>query len=175
MTCMVIITIFIAREAVCQKKMSQDGFYKEPVLEVSTALWCNSVKDGVLGKKITKAKIGQPFYLLVSFTGKQEALDLLKENPTPVVAKWFRYSSLGFDIEDGGKQSNELALLKSNSKWFSAKQFELKKNGKFTFSFWTNNSSLRRTGIYYVHLVYYDNTPVQCGDAPCEYKITITN
>jgi hypothetical protein len=169
-----VVALFTAWEGVCQKKMKQDVFYKERLFTVKEAFWCNEVKAGVPDKKISKGKVGQPFFLWVNFQGKQESLDLLKENPMPIVAKWFRYSSYGLSLEGGEEQDDEVASLNAKEKWFSKKKMELKKSTTFTFSFWTSNPVLRRAGTYYVRLVYYDNTPVQCDDLPCEYKIIVT-
>lgn len=166
--------LIMASECLAQKMLTKQGYFKSQIFDVQNAIWCSSVENGTPGVNIRSAKVGRPLSFWVQLSSsKRESLEILKSIKQPIIIKWFHLSGDGAIPEwDSYLQLNDLRL-DENKNTLRQKESSLKSKGNFIYNTWTSIPSVTRSGAYIVRLVFYDNSPVICNNAPCEYKINI--
>ena len=158
-----------------QKMPGQKAFYKKPPLEVDSAFWCARVDDnGRPHLKLSEAKLGSPIFFWVKLKSQQKnALELFNKIENPVVIKWFRFSSYGTSPEWNRETQRNEFTKKRETDALQLKINEINQTGNFTYVTWGSLPPVSNPGVYLVRLVFYDNSPLYCGDSLCEYQIKI--
>ena len=174
------ITVLISAANVgwCQRsptKFKKERAFYQPLFTVDTAFWCADVDElGNPGSMLQEADLFTPVYFWVRLkANNSQALDLLEKIENPVIIKWFKSSGYGTSPEWGTDlQYNDMAIASKGS-GLQSKRDEFYKSHMFTYTTWNKLLKLSRPGIYVVRLVFYDNSPLNCGGSPCTYQIKI--
>jgi hypothetical protein len=148
---------------------------KEPVIEVSEAVWTNGVENkNYLEKYDGTAPLGE-LYLWMRITCKKKALEFLKDKgKIPIRHKWYRCIGHKLLSEKTPKLIDAINLSIGKKEKIEKIEMELNERGFFDWRTWSMKRNMRR-GVWYVYLVYGDGKAVLCDDGmtKCVFKIKV--